>query len=584
LNERGEGAVWSPLNLQSFVSVEGASLTIRPDGALLASGKLPETDAYVLTGSSPLPRITALRLDLYPDDSLPAKGPGRCHNGNLHLSEVAITLFESGSKTGTPVPIARATADFDQEGWSIDRALDGDRKTAWGIHPAVGQPHHAVFELAVPLELKPRASISITLHQSHGGSHLLGAFRLSVTDSPESQSIALPEFVREAIEKKAAERTAEEALAISAHLTGLASDKALARLPKSSKVYAAGNSVMIPMGSQPDKAAAVASPKVVHLLARGEIDKPRQVVGPGAISSLKHARPRFEGLSDDREALRRAEMADWIAHKDNGLTWRSIVNRVWHYHFGRGICDTPSDFGRMGGTPSHLELIDWLAVWFRDEARGSLKQLHRLIVTSDTYRQASTHRSDAAAIDSDNRLLWRFERLRLDADSYRDAILSASGQLDLTMGGPAIRHFTTSPGAQLTPQLDYTNYDWASPGSGRRTIYRYVWRGIPDPLMAALDFPDLGLLSPVRGGSISPLQSLAMYNDNFVLHFSGAMADRIRSESTDPEIQVKLLTRLAWQRQPDETEMIRFREYIGRHGLAALCRVIFNSNEFLFLP
>ncbi len=145
---------------------------------------------------------------------------------------------------------------------------------------------------------------------------------------------------------------------------------------------------------QQDLAAALPTAKVVHLLQRGDINKPQQEVPPGALSaSSMHHRDSLR--VSQKESLRRAALADWIAHRDNVLTWRSAVNRVWHYHFGRGICDTPSDFGRMGGVPSHPELIDWLAVWFRDEAGGSLKKLHRLIVTSRTYRQSAESRPEA---------------------------------------------------------------------------------------------------------------------------------------------------------------------------------------------
>ncbi len=584
LKDRNDGASWIPLEARSYLSVEGATLAQRPDGAILAGGKLPETDTYVLTGTSPLPRVSAVRLDLFPDASLPAQGPGRCQNGNLHLSEVALTVFEPGAKAGRNVPIVRATADFDQEGWSVDRAIDGDPKTAWGIHPEVGQPHHAVFELASPLQLPAGSHLTITLKQLHGGSHLLGAFRIALTDASSGRTRALPAAVGKALDKPVHERSAEESRTIAAYVVSTSSREELARLRQRSRVYAVGTSVNIPMGGPKFLAARLASPKTVRLLERGEIDKPRQVVGPGAISALKHAPGRFQGFPPDREAARRAALADWIAHPDNVLTWRSIVNRVWHYHFGRGICDSPSDFGRMGGVPSHPELLDWLAVWFRDEAKGSLKRLHRLIVMSETYRQSSDSRPNPAAVDSDNRLLWRQNRLRMDADSFRDSVLAISGRLDLTMGGPAIQHFTTSPGAQLTPKLDYTAYDWSSPGASRRAIYRFVWRGIPDPLMAALDFPDLGLLSPVRGFSVSPLQSLALYNDNFVLHFSRAMAERIAASTSDPDDQIARMTQLAWQRQPDAIERQRFRAYLARHGLAALCRVIVNSNEFLFIP
>ena len=146
------------------------------------------------------------------------------------------------------------------------------------------------------------------------------------------------------------------------------------------------------------------------------------------------------------------------------------MNRVWHYHFGRGLCDTPGDLGRMGGQPSHPELIDWLAVWFRDQAGGSLKQLHRLIVTSQTYQQSSRHRPAAALVDAENVLWWRQNRQRLDADAYRDFVLAVSGQLDATMGGPAIQQFSQSPGPQATPVLDYEAFDWSAADAQRQHL------------------------------------------------------------------------------------------------------------------
>ena len=441
LSQRGPGATWTPLDVQSFVSSEGATLTKNADGIVLAGGPAPETDNYVLTATSTLRRISALRLDLYPHDSLPMKGPGRCQNGNLHLSEVLLTVFEPGTLSGKPVPIARATADFNQDGWSVEHAVDGNSKTAWGIHPAVGQPHHAVFEFAQPLELAAGTALTITLRQLHGGSHLIGAFRLSVTDASATQTVALPGDVEHALKTAASGRTQEQQLTLAAHVVRLAVESELSRLPAQSTVYAVGTSVAIPTGNGNYQPASIGAPKVVHLLQRGDIGQPRAVAEPGALSALQHAPARFTSLAQESEAARRAALADWIAHPGNVLTWRSAVNRVWHYHFGRGLCDTPSDFGRMGGTPSHPELIDWLAVWFRDQAHGSLKQLHRLIVTSRTYQRSSQTRSDATLVDADNRLLWRQNPLRLDADAYRDSILAVSGRIDFAMGGPAIQHF-----------------------------------------------------------------------------------------------------------------------------------------------
>ncbi|MFZ4081846.1 MAG: PSD1 and planctomycete cytochrome C domain-containing protein [Pirellula sp.] len=575
---------WKPLELQSYLSLEGATLTKDIEQSYLASGTSPETDTYVLSSKVPLKQITALRLDVLPHESLPMKGPGRCQNGNLHLSEVTVSVFHPDDPVGKNISIVRTSADFNQAAWGIERAIDNDPKTAWGIHPAVGQPHYAVFEFAEPVAMSDLSTLTITLKQLHGGSHLIGAFRISVTDAASGQAIAVPQAIEQALSIPESERSSEQNLILAAHFANLAADAELAKLPPPGTVFAVGKSVSIPTGNGNHQAASLAGPKKVHLLERGDIAKPRDEVPPGSLGALTHAPARFENLSSDNEALRRAALADWLAHPDNVLTWRSVVNRTWHYHFGRGLCDTPSDFGRMGGVPSHPELIDWLAVWFRDQAGGSLKKLHRLIVTSRAYQQSSEDRTDAAAIDGSNRLLWRQNRWRLDAEAFRDYLLAVSGRLDTTMGGPAIQHFTQQPGPQSTPKLDYSAYDWSNPNSNRRSIYRYVWRGIPDPLMAALDFPDLGLLAPSRTFSASPLQSLALLNNPFVLAHSQVTAERLTQESTDLDSQIRSLVWLVYQREPLAAELEPLRAYATKYGLAALCRIVINSNEFLFIP
>ncbi|MFC1759725.1 DUF1553 domain-containing protein, partial [Planctomycetota bacterium] len=245
------------------------------------------------------------------------------------------------------------------------------------------------------------------------------------------------------------------------------------------------------------------------------------------------------------------------------------------------LVDTPNDFGRMGSQPTHPELLDWLAVWFRDEANGSLKQLHRLILTSETWRQSS--RTATNLIDVDNRLLWRMNRQRMEAEIFRDSVLRMSGQLDLTMGGPGIEQFKKTKGPQSTPALDYTAYDWELPGAKRRSIYRVVWRGIPDPFMEAMDFPDLGLLAPKRGFSVSALQSLAVFNNDFVLRGSDWLARRVEREQPGATAQVVRAVELAWLRPPSEDEQVRSVAYVRKHGLPAFCRVLLNSNEFLFV-
>ncbi|MEY2613494.1 MAG: hypothetical protein RL069_2306 [Planctomycetota bacterium] len=582
--EHRQIATWKKLDSHSFISLEGATLTKEAEEVILASGHNPDTDTYVFTGTADLPRVTAIRLDLFPHDSLPMKGPGRCQNGNLHLSEFVVQVFTPGATAAKQLKIARVTADFNQAGWGIERAIDGDPKTAWGIHPAVGVPHHAVFVLEEPVEWSSGTELTVTLKQLHGGSHLLGAFRLSVTDAAGGDAVAVPAEVETVMKLQPDERSEEQTRLLAFHFLQQAVDVETKKLPAESKVYAVGTNVSIPTGNGARQQASVANPKPVHLLHRGEIGKPEQLVPPGALSVMQHSPGRFVDAGQGGESLRRAALADWIAHRENVLTWRSIVNRVWHYHFGRGICDTPSDFGRMGGVPSHPELLDWLAIWFRDDAGGSLKKLHRLIVTSQAYRQQCLHNEQAHAKDADNRWLWRQNRLRLDADSYRDSLLAISGRIDWKMGGPGVEHFTKEPGPQSTPKLDYAAFDWNRPEGNRRSIYRVVWRGIPDPMMAALDFPDLGLLSPVRGFTASPLQSLVLTNNPFVLHHCKLLEDRMIASGKSVAEQTRELFQLALQRDPTPSEIEVLLPYAQRHGIAALGRVLVNTNEFLFIP
>jgi hypothetical protein len=573
--EKTQGAPvkWTPLGYESFVSAEGSSLK-RTGDTLFSSGAKPDKDSYIIMSSVPLTKITAMRLDVLADPSLPMKGPGRQDNGNLTLSEIEAQLFDPGAAQPMKLKFSRATADFDQQGWTSVMAIDGNPATGWGIHPAVGVSHHAVFELAQAIAIKPGAKLTLTLKQLSGKSHLIGSFKLSVTDEPALRAAAMPVLAQEALMLSAEKRSEPQRLALAAHALRVFATTELAKLPAPAQVYAAAKKADVLLAVGKGTPTTVAKPKAVQVLKRGEFDKPMKEAVSGALSVIQALPARFEKAQASDEAARRAALADWLADEKNPLTWRSIANRVWHYHFGRGLCDTPNDFGRMGGTPSHPELLDWLACELRDHG-GSLKHLHRLIVTSATYRQSSEHREDAAKVDGDNHLLWRMNRLRLDADSYRDFVVATAGQLDLTMGGPSVRQFVTGPPVQLTPTLNYDAYDWSALPKHRRSIYRFVWRGVPDPFMDTLDFPDLGMLAPSRGFSASALQSLALYNNRFVLHFSGEHGKQI---TTPAEAVRRILLR-----EPTANELHDFAAYAQKNGLAALCRVIINSNEFLFV-
>ena len=315
----------------------------------------------------------------------------------------------------------------------------------------------------------------------------------------------------------------------------------------------------------------------VSVLGRGDVDSPLAPAQPGAVTAVEALPARFDA---EGEGARRAALADWLTHPENPLTWRSIVNRVWHYHFGKGLVDSPNDFGRMGSQPTHPELLDWLAVEFRDTG-GSLKRLHRLIVTSAVYRQSSAGDAESERLDRDNQYLWRMNARRLDAESVRDAVLRIGGSLDLTMGGPPDEHFWFKD--DHSPVYDYARFDPREEASQRRSVYRFLVRSVPDPLMESLDCPDPSLLTPKRNVTMTAVQALALLNDPLLIEQSRRLAERLRTHSSDFGEQLDLLYRLALSRPAGEQERELLAGYAEENGLENLCRLVLNSNEFLFV-
>jgi hypothetical protein len=571
---------WQVLQPDVFVSAAGATLTRQPDGSFLASGPHGPTDTYTFTARAPLPRLTAVRLEVLPDDSLPMRGPGRESNGNLHLSEFQLLVFAPGAPAPLRVELRRPSADFEQQDWTIAHALDGKDETAWGIFPRIGQRHEAVFETAAPVPLADGAQLTLVLRQLHGG-HCIGRLRLSVTDAAAPAS-ALAQDVRDVLALPAERRSDAERAQLGRLALLQSVDRQLDALPPQSLVYCGCRDFEPDGGHKP-----VAQPRTVHLLRRGEITRPEEEAMPGALCVL--ALPaRFALRTPDDEGERRAALAHWLTDPRNPLTWRSIVNRVWQRHFGSGLVATPNDFGRMGGTPSHPELLDWLAVWFRGEAHGSLKRLHRLIVTSAAYRRAAACTSAeafarAAAVDADDRLLWRHLPQRLDAEQVRDAVLQISGRLDLRMGGPSDRMFDLQPGIHVTPRVDYSRFDLDSAAGCRRSVYRFLFRTLPDPFLDALDCPAGDELTPVRNAGVTVQQALALWNDAFVARQCEHLAERLQRDATGLEAQVQRAFALALGRPASGQEQRDFAAYAGEHGLANLARLLVNSNEFVFV-
>jgi mono/diheme cytochrome c family protein len=322
-------------------------------------------------------------------------------------------------------------------------------------------------------------------------------------------------------------------------------------------------------------------PRNIAVLRRGDVEQPGELVGPGTLSCLAGLPGRFHLPHPDDEASRRAALAGWLASPGNMLTWRSIANRLWHYHFGRGIVETPNDFGRNGARPVHPALLDWLAAFLRDNGQ-SQKALHRLIVCSAVYRQTSRENPAFAAIDGDNRYLWRQNRRRLDAEAVRDSVLAISGTLDRRMGGPGFELFSFKD--DHSPVYDHTDPAKVdNPQVRRRTIYRFIVRSVPNPFMEALDCADPNLNTPVRSQTLTALQALALWNDLFMVRQSQEFARRLEELPKDPGQRIVAAFGLALGRDPRPEESDALASYAAKHGLAHACRLLFNTNEFVFV-
>lgn len=319
----------------------------------------------------------------------------------------------------------------------------------------------------------------------------------------------------------------------------------------------------------------------VHVLLRGDPESPTgEPLAPAALSALTMLTPHL-GNKETAEGDRRMALANWITDPENPLTARVIVNRVWQWHFGNGIVNTPSDFGYGGDRPSHPELLDWLAAELvtRD---GSLKSMHRLILTSETYQQESRFEQHdrRATEDGNNRLLWRQNPHRIEAEVIRDSVLAVSGTLNTHPGGPGFEDFEYTDA--YAPIYRYVTAD--RPGLWRRSIYRYIVRTTPDRFMTTLDCPDPANLTPKRLTTTTPLQSLALYNNEFMLlqaQYFGARVQRDAGENVDD--QVERAWTLAFARRPTPEEHALASRLVHDQGLFVLCRSLFNANEFFYV-
>ena len=326
-------------------------------------------------------------------------------------------------------------------------------------------------------------------------------------------------------------------------------------------------------------AVAPRTPEPAHLLIRGNTTQPGEVVSAAGVASLVGVDADFGLSTDATDADRRQRLAAWITDKNNPLFARVLVNRLWHYHFGVGLVDTPNDLGFNGGRPTHPELLDYLAHELV-ESGWSMKAIHRLIVTSATYRQSSRHDAEQTSIDAGNRYLWRMTPQRLEAETIRDTVLAITGQLNPTMYGPGYHDFRTfNFNSQFYEMLDPVGATF-----NRRSLYRTWVRSGRNQFLDVFDCPDPSAQAPKRAVTTTPLQALSMLNNSFVLRMTDQFANRVAdSSATSADEQAREAYRRAFGRSPSDEERTSVAMFIEQHGLAALARVIFNSNEFLYI-
>lgn len=316
-------------------------------------------------------------------------------------------------------------------------------------------------------------------------------------------------------------------------------------------------------------------PDVIRVLSRGDPEQPREEVEPAVPRSID----ALELRKDTAEQDRRKALAEWMSSSRNPLTARVMVNRIWQGHFGTGLVETPSDFGRNGARPSHSELLDWLASEFM-RTGWSVKRMHRRLVLSATYRQSNRIDPVAQAVDADVRLLWRFPSRRLEAETIRDAMLAVSGRLNPTMYGRGFDLFDLRGGLS-----GFKPVESFGPEGRRRMVYAHKVRREREAVFGAFDCPDAGQSTARRRESTTPIQALNLFNSRFTLDESDAFSSRIWAVAgSDVRDQVRWAYRMALSREPESEEWSEVEPVVRSAGLPALCRALFNSNEFLFLP
>jgi mono/diheme cytochrome c family protein/uncharacterized membrane protein len=541
---RAKCAKWTILDPSRFTRLHNATITKLDDKSLLFTGDSFYREEYKLEFDTQAKNIRAIRIETLPHPELPKGGPGRDPNGGFLLSELTGVAAELHAKSTTrpatqPVEFASASADVAND--SVTRAIDGKLDSHWTVGGA-DAPRTALSPLTQPIGFAGGTTLKLSLAQNQFSEISIGRLRVSVSSDPRAgEATGVPDEVERILLTPRGQRTPEQ--------TARLREQFLMTTPLLAAQHGeiAAVKASMPVYTTTLVMKERARPRVTHLYKRGEyLQETDQVTPPGVPAVLPQ-------LPTGRTPTR-LDLAKWLVSDDNPLVARVVMNRVWSHYFGRGIVNTVEDFGIMGELPSHRELLDWLATEFQRQ-HWSMKAMHRLIVTSATYRQSSRLTPQLQQKDPQNILLARGPRFRVEAEIVRDIALASSGLLTSRVGGPSV----FPPQQPGVSELSYGPLKWVEstgPDRYRRGMYTFLKRTAMYPMETTFDGPTAEVTCPKRPRSNTPLQALTTLNNEVFVEAAQALARRVMSgDATDAAGRAAEVFRLCLSRRPDATEL-----------------------------
>ena len=513
----------------------------------------PDTDTYTLTLSKLPPELTGLRLEVIPDQGLPKGGSGFAANGNLVVSHVAAQIVDRDGTVVRELPLQRAEADFEQKDFKAADTIAKkvDPKNGWAVSPKQSEPHWLQWRTKGPTTLQDGERLRLKVAQVHGKKHLLGRFRIKAITG-DSRDLHLTKEVINALKMYPEKRLYETRMLLFDFYVQQDA-KAQSLIKNIDLIHKKWDSRVVSVRVLTD----AYTERPTYRFERGDFLSPAEQVRPGILTALQSGHA-------EAQHLRRLDLARWLVGPDNSLTPRVIANQFWSRLFGAGIVRSVGDFGVRGEIPSHPELLDWLAVTYRDTLRWDTKAFLKTILMSSTYRQSSTHRPEMADLDPINRWLTRQNRLRVEAELVRDLALQVAGLLSNKVGGPSV--FPPMP-PELA-KLSYNNsFTWTnSEGEDRyrRGLYTFFKRTIPHPTLITFDCPDANQTCVNRNTSNTPIQALALLNNESFVEASLALAKKVVTEASSDKQRLEKAFEICLTRGASSDELGKLTRLLER--------------------